>query len=237
VTGSEIVFYFLATLSVLMAGGVVFARNPIHSAFFLIISFLNVAGIYALLGAEFLAAVQIIVYTGAILVVFLFVIMLVRPEDLGELNQGSKLQTGLSWLLGVGLFGEIATVIATGIVRGQQSTIDAQAIAQVGGNTQALGRFLYSEYLLPFEVASLVLLVATISAIVLGIPERMMKIPAGRSTGSISLGHPTGSDRILEDERLGIPAVTAPDLDNEGAIDVNAPTRPARPGVRTVVRD
>ena len=88
-TGSELVFYFLSAVAVLMAAGVVFARNPVHSAFFLVISFLNVAGIYVLLGAEFLAAVQVIVYTGAILVVFLFVIMLVRPEDLGELSHGS----------------------------------------------------------------------------------------------------------------------------------------------------
>ena len=202
------------------------------------ISFLNVAGIYVLLGAEFLAAVQVIVYTGAILVVFLFVIMLVRPEDLGELSHGSRVQTGLSWLLGIGLFGEIATVIATGIVRGQQGVINAQAVAQVGGNTQALGRFLYSEYLLPFEVASLVLLVATISAIVLGIPERFSNIGGERRVGSISLGHPTGSDRILEDAELGIPAVTAPDLGEAGTLDVNAPTtRPVRPGVGTVVRD
>ncbi len=238
-TGAEIVFYFLAAVAVLMAGGVVFARNPIHSAFFLVISFLNVAGIYVLLGAEFLAAVQVIVYSGAILVVFLFVIMLVRPEDLGELNQGSPIQTGLAWLLGIGLFGEIATVIATGIVRGQPGIITPQAVARVGGNTQALGRFLYSEYLLPFEVASLVLLVATISAIVLGIPERLSGYVVGRSVGSISLGHPTGSDQIREDEQLGIPADASPALGEEGTIDVNGPNapRPARAGVRTVVRD
>ena len=237
-TGSEIVFYFLSAVAVLMAAGVVFARNPIHSAFFLVICFLNVAGIYVLLGAEFLAAVQVIVYTGAILVVFLFVIMLVRPQDLGELNQGSRVQTGLAWLLGVGLFAEIATVIATGIVQGQRGVIDAQAVAQVGGNTQALGRFLYSEYLLPFEVASLVLLVATISAIVLGLPERLTNVVGGRTVSTISLGHPTGSDPIHESDRLGIPAVAAPDLGEEGAIDVDAPTtRPTRPGVRTVVRD
>jgi NADH-quinone oxidoreductase subunit J len=228
----------LSAVAVLMAAGVVFARNPIHSAFFLVISFLNVAGIYVLLGAEFLAAVQVIVYSGAILVVFLFVIMLVRPEDLGELNQGSKIQTGVAWLLGIGLFGEIATVIATGIVRGQQGVITPQAVAQVGGNTQALGRFLYSEYLLPFEVASLVLLVATISAVVLGVPERLSGYVAGRSVSSISLGHPTGSDRIQEAEQLDSPIDGGPDLGAPGTIDVNHPTtRPARPGVWTVVRD
>src|SRR4051812_17419508 len=196
VTGSELVFYFLSAVAVLMAAGVVFARNPVHAAFFLVISFLNVAGIYVLLGAEFLAAVQIIVYTGAILVVFLFVIMLVRPEDLGELSHGSRLQAGFAWLLGIGLFLEISSVITTGIVQGQQGQITQQAIDQVGGNTQALGRFLYSEYLLPFEVASLVLLVATIAAIVLGVPDRVATFAATRNTRTISLGHPTGSDQI-----------------------------------------
>src|SRR5262245_54380274 len=177
-----------------MAAGVVFARNPTHSAFFLVISFLNIAGIYVLLGAEFLAAVQVIVYTGAILVVFLFVIMLVRPEDLGELSHGAPIQTGLAWLLGIGLFLELATVITTGIVRGQQGQVTPEAVAAVGGNTQAIGRFLYYEYLLPFEVASLVLLVATIAAIVLGVPDRVATFAATRSTRTISLGHPTGTD-------------------------------------------
>jgi NADH-quinone oxidoreductase subunit J len=221
VTGSELVFYLLSAVAVLMAGGVVFARNPVHSAFFLVISFLNVAGIYVLLGAEFLAAVQVIVYTGAILVVFLFVIMLVRPEDLGELSHGSRLQAGLSWLLGIGLFLEISSVITTGIVQGEQGTITRDAINQVGGNTQALGRFLYSEYLLPFEVASLVLLVATVAAIVLGVPDRVAAFAATRSTRTISLGHPTGTDLIQEVDRHHEPAIDAPDLGQPGARDVD----------------
>lgn len=236
-TGSELVFYFLSTVAVLMAAGVVFARNPVHSALFLVISFLNIAGVFVLLGAEFLAAVQVIVYTGAILVLFLFVIMLVRPEDLGELRQGGRIQTSLSWLLGAALFGEIATVIVTGIARGQQGQIDQQAIAQVGGNTQALGRFLYSEYLLPFEITSLILLVATISAIVLGLPERAATL-VGRHTGTISLGHSAGGDRIQLAAEAGRPAVDAPDLGEPGTDDVDAePVVTNRPGVKTVARD
>jgi len=245
-TGSAIIFYFLATVSVLMAMGVVFARNPIHSALFLVISFLNIAGIFVLLGAEFLAAVQVIVYTGAILVLFLFVIMLVRPEDLAELRQGGRIQTVLAWLLGAALLAEIATVIVTGIVQGQRGQIDARAVAQVGGNTQALGRFLYSEYLLPFEAASLVLLVATISAIVLGLPERVTNAIGRRHTGTISLGHSAGGDRAQLADEAGVPAVDAPDLDEPGTIDVNEEPalsggsgtgRTTRPGVKTVARD
>jgi NADH-quinone oxidoreductase subunit J len=237
VTGSELVFYFLSAVAVLMAAGVVFARNPVHSAFFLVISFLNVAGIYVLLGAEFLAAVQIIVYTGAILVVFLFVIMLVRPEDLGELSHGSRLQAGFAWLLGIGLFLEISSVITTGIVQGRQGQVTQQAIDQVGGNTQALGRFLYSEYLLPFEVASLVLLVATVAAIVLGVPDRVATFAATRSTRTISLGHPTGSDQIQEADRLHEPAIDAPDLGHPGTRDVDHARASGRTRVTTVSRE
>jgi NADH-quinone oxidoreductase subunit J len=211
-SGAELVFYLLSTVAVLMAAGVILARNPVHSAFFLVISFLNVAGIYAMLGAEFLAAVQVIVYTGAILVVFLFVIMLVRPEDLGELRSGSPIQTVVAWILGLALFGEIATVISTGILTGQRGAQTPAEIAAAGGNTQAIGRILYSQYLLPFEVASLVLLVAVIAAIVLGVPERVMNMAATRTKGTISLGHPTGTDTI--------PAIHAPDLGRAGTTDV-----------------
>jgi NADH-quinone oxidoreductase subunit J len=211
-SGAEFVFYLLAGVSVIMAAGVILARNPVHSALFLVISFLNVAGIYAMLGAEFLAAVQIIVYTGAILVVFLFVIMLVRPEDLGELRAGSPVQSVIAWILGLALFGEIAAVISTGILTGQRGAQTQAEIAAAGGNTQALGRILYSQYLLPFEIASLVLLVAVIAAIVLGVPERVMNMGAARTKGTISLGHPTGTDTI--------PAINAPDPGRAGTVDV-----------------
>jgi NADH-quinone oxidoreductase subunit J len=237
VSGSELVFYFLSAVAVLMAAGVVFTRNPVHAAFFLVISFLNIAGIYVLLGAEFLAAVQVIVYTGAILVVFLFVIMLVRPEDLGELSHGSRLQTGAAWLLGIGLFLEISSVITTGIVRGQQGQITPEAVAQVGGNTQALGRFLYSEYLLPFEVASLVLLVATIAAIVLGVPDRVATFAVTRNTRTISLGHPTGTDIIERAAYLDEPAIDAPDLGEPGARDVDRVPAGGRTRITTVGRE
>jgi NADH-quinone oxidoreductase subunit J len=211
-SGAEFIFYLLAGVSVIMAAGVILARNPVHSALFLVISFLNVAGIYAMLGAEFLAAVQVIVYTGAILVVFLFVIMLVRPEDLGELRTGAPIQTVIAWILGFGLFAEIATVISTGILTGQRGAQTPAEIAAAGGNTQAIGRILYSQYLLPFEVASLVLLVAVIAAIVLGVPERVMNMAATRTKGTISLGHPTGTDTI--------PALHAPDLVHAGTAAV-----------------
>lgn len=244
--GTVIIFYFLAVVAVLMAAGVVFARSPVHSAFFLVISFLNLAGLYIMLGAEFLAAVQVIIYTGAILVLFLFVIMLVRPENLAELNTTPPLQVGLSWLLGIGLFFELASVITTGIVQAQRAQYTPAQIQQMcgvsaqgqsftlqqaqefcGGNTQLLGAILYSNFLLPFEVASLVLLVAVIAAIVLGLPERVVLIHEGH-TRTISLGHPRGTDLIEEAARAHEPAVAAPDLGEPGSEDVEAVPTAAR---------
>lgn len=238
--GAVVIFYFLAVVAVLMAAGVVFARSPVHSAFFLVICFLNLAGLYIMLGAEFLAAVQVIIYTGAILVLFLFVIMLVRPENLAELNVTPPLQVGLSWLLGIGLFLELASVITTGVVRAQSAQYSAAQIQQLcgvtppgqtftldqaqqfcGGNTQLLGAILYSNFLLPFEVASLVLLVAVIAAIVLGLPERVLLIHEGH-TRTISLGHPRGTDLIEEAAQDHEPAVDAPDLGQPGDEDVEA---------------
>ena len=87
-----IIFYMIATICVLCAGGVVVVNNPVHSAIFLVLCFFNVAGIFLMLGAEFLAVVQVIVYTGAILVLVLFVLMLVDPDDLPEFHTARPLK-------------------------------------------------------------------------------------------------------------------------------------------------
>lgn len=235
-----VVFYLLSAVAVLTAAGVVFARNPVHSAFMLVVSFLNFAGLYIMLGAEFLAAVQVIIYTGAILVLFLFVIMLVRPEDLRELNAAPPVQTGVAWILGLALFLELATVIATGVITGQrnqysqaqlaslcgaagtgQAQYTLEEVTRLCGNTQLIGRVLYSDFLLPFEAASIVLLVAVVAAIVLGIPERAINLGEQRHTSTISLGHPRGTDLIEAAARSGVPAVDAPDLGAPGTENVD----------------
>src|SRR5215210_712683 len=129
-SGAELIFYLLAGVAMVAAAGVIFARNPVHSAFFLIVSFLNVAGLYIMLGAEFLAAVQVIVYTGAILVLFLFVIMLVRPENLAQVYVAPPVQAILAWILGLALFFELIAVITTGVVTGQRSQYSTAQVAQ-----------------------------------------------------------------------------------------------------------
>jgi NADH-quinone oxidoreductase subunit J len=191
-----IIFYMISTVCVLCAAGVVVANNPVHSAIFLVLCFFNVAGIFVMLGAEFLAVVQVIVYTGAILVLVLFVLMLVDPDDLPEFHAARPVQRYVGFLLGAILLLEVGVAIIDRTVTGIQGTATTDTVTAVGGNTQALGRTLYTQYLLPFEVVSLVLTVGVIGAIVLAMPERLGEKIISRR-GTISLGHPRGTDYAL----------------------------------------
>lgn len=191
-----IFFYLIAAVSIVTALGVVAARNPVHSAIFLVLCFVNIAGIFVMLGAEFLAVIQIIVYTGAVMVLVLFVVMLVDPEDLPSFHTSAPLQRYVSLLLGVVLLLEVgaAIVTRTGFTGSGEAT--PENVAAVGGNVQALGRVIYSKYLLAFEVTSLVLTVGVIGAVVLGLPERLgEKVTNRRDT--ISLSHTKGVDAAL----------------------------------------
>lgn len=191
-TWSALFFYLLAAISLLAAGGVVVAKNPVHSAIFLVLTLFNTAGIFVMLGAEFLAAAQVIVYAGAALVLMLFLLMLVDPQALPERSGGHPVQRIVGPLLGVILFLEVAAAIANRAMIGGTGNATPQIIAQVGGSTQAVGNLLFTQYLLPFEIISLVLLVGVVGAIVLALPERL-----GERLGTISLGHPRGTDMAL----------------------------------------
>jgi NADH-quinone oxidoreductase subunit J len=190
-----IIFYLLAAICIAAALGVVVATNPVHSAIFLVLCFFNVAGVFVMMGAEFLAVIQVIVYTGAILVLMLFVLMLVDPDDLPEFHEGRPVQKVVAGLLGVILLLEISVAILNREVFGKQGTATAEAINAVGGNTQALGHLIFSDYLLAFEVISLVLTVGVIGAIVLALPERLGE-KVVRRQGTISLGHARGIDEL-----------------------------------------
>ncbi len=194
-----IIFYLISAVCVLSAAGVVVANNPVHSAIFLVLCFFNVAAIFVMLGAEFLAVAQIIVYTGAILVLVLFVLMLVDPDDLPEFHAARPVQRYVGLLLGAILLLEMGVAILDRTVVGRTAVPSQQEFNQLvslaGGNTQALGRTLYTQYLLPFEVISLVLTVGVIGAIVLALPERLGERFFRR--GTISLGHPRGTDLAL----------------------------------------
>ncbi len=187
-----IFFYLLAAISVLAAGGVVLAKNPVHSAIFLVLTLFNTAGIFVMLGAEFLAAAQVIVYAGAALVLMLFLLMLVDPQALPERAGGHPVQRIVGPLLGAILFLEVAAAIANRATVGARGNATPAIVSQIGGSTQAVGNLLFTQYLLPFEIISLVLLVGVAGAIVLALPERL-----GERLGTISLGHPRGTDMAL----------------------------------------
>jgi NADH-quinone oxidoreductase subunit J len=191
-----VAFMLLAAICVICAGGVVASANPVHSGIFLGICFIHVAGIFVMLGAEFLAVVQVIVYTGAILVLILFVLMLVDPDTLPEFTNQRPIQRTVAVLLGLVLLLEIAVAILGRTIKGVAGNATPENVALVGGNTQALGRSLYTEYQLPFEIASLVLTVGVIGAIVLAMPERLGE-RVYRRRGTISLAHPRGTDLVL----------------------------------------
>ncbi|HMM40303.1 MAG TPA: NADH-quinone oxidoreductase subunit J [Thermomicrobiales bacterium] len=223
-----LVFDILAVIAVIAGIGVVVSRNPVHSAVALVVTFINLAGIFVMLRAEFLAAAQVIVYTGAILVLVLFVIMLVDMDDLPDFRSGAPLQRITALAIGLIMLGEVAAAILTRTVVGQPGPWNEETVAAAGGNVQVLGQFLYSGYVLPVQVVAVVLLVGTIGALVMARPDEMGARPIARTTGTISLGHPRGADIVAlpsgapatwvinrEDMRDGLVMVTSADAYTE----------------------
>jgi NADH-quinone oxidoreductase subunit J len=164
-----IAFWVLAVVACVSAVCVVSARNPVHSVLFLILTFFNAAGLFVLLGAEFLAMLLVVVYVGAVAVLFLFVVMML-DVDFVELKQGFLRYMPLGLLIALGLFGEMFLVGRAWLLPAQEHVI-APAAANVT-NAQALGRVLYTEYLVLFQLSGLVLFVAMIGAVVLTLRHR-----------------------------------------------------------------
>lgn len=162
-----VLFYILAAILVFFAIMTVTAQNPVRSAVCLISALLAVAGLFLLLKAEFVTAVQILVYVGGIMVLFLFVIMLVSVrEAVGQRKASRQWKTGV--ILMMVLSGELIFFLLKGSSVLQTRSVGEALIVQAQNpNTQFLGRALYSTYLLPFEIASVLLLVAIIGAVVL----------------------------------------------------------------------
>lgn len=172
----QLVFWILAPISVAAAIGMVLARNAIHSALFLVVNFVTIAVFYLVLGSPFLFVVQIAVYAGAIMVLFLFVIMLLgvdRSESLYENIRGHRV---LSVVLVVGVLLEIITAVRLGMGVGSTGAPGWGAVNE-GGNPQALARVLFSEYFLPFEVTSILLIVAAVAAMVMT-RQRLKAVPS-----------------------------------------------------------
>lgn len=161
-------FYLFAGICVASAVMVIAARNPVHSVLFLILTFVNAAGLFLLMGAEFLAMILIVVYVGAVAVLFLFVVMML-DVDFARLRQGFLQYLPVGLLVGVITITELLLVVGSwvidpGIKGALRSPIPA---ADQVSNTEALGRVLYTTHLYYFQAAGLVLLVAMIGAIVL----------------------------------------------------------------------
>lgn len=161
-------FYLFAATAIASAFMVIASRNPVHSVLFLILTFVNAAGLFVLIGAEFLAMILIVVYVGAVAVLFLFVVMML-DVDFAELRQGFLQYLPVGVIVGLVFLVELLLVVGSWVIGpGVSSAIRAPipSAAQVT-NTQALGRVLYTNYVHYFELAGVVLLVAMIGAIVL----------------------------------------------------------------------
>ena len=171
---AAIFFYLFAGMCVASAVMVIAARNPVHSVLFLILAFVNAAGLFVLMGAEFLAMILIVVYVGAVAVLFLFVVMML-DVDFAELRQGFLQYLPVGILVGIVFLAELLLVVGTwtigaGIPKAITAPIPSAASVT---NTEALGLVLYTRYIYFFQAAGLVLLVAMVGAIVLTLRHKV----------------------------------------------------------------
>jgi NADH-quinone oxidoreductase subunit J len=166
-----IAFYFFSAILIASAVMVIAARNPVHSVLFLILAFFNAAGLFVLLGAEFLAMILIVVYVGAVAVLFLFVVMML-DIDFAELKRGSLQYLPFGVLIGLVLVAELVMAGSVWVLKPAVIAAKAHVTPRGVTNTEALGRILYTDYVYYFQIAGLVLLVAMIGAIVLTLRSR-----------------------------------------------------------------
>jgi NADH-quinone oxidoreductase subunit J len=164
-----ILFYIFAAITVLAALRVITARNPVHSALFLVLSFFTAACIWMLLKAEFLSITLVLVYVGAVMVLFLFVVMML-DINIDEMRQGFWRNLPVAVLVGGLIVFELAAVIFQSFSAVKDS--DAPVQPANYSNTKALGELLYTQYVYPFEVAGVILLVGMVAAIALTLRRR-----------------------------------------------------------------
>lgn len=182
----SLAFYLFAAILVTSALMVVSARNPVHSVLFLILGFFNAAGLFVLLGAEFVALILVIVYVGAVAVLFLFVVMML-DISFADLRQGALKYAVLGAAIGAVFLGEMCMMYLT-----WPKAAGAAAVAEGdASNTQKLGQVIYTDYIYAFQAAGLILLVAMIGAIVLtfrtrpGVRRQKIENQTGRRPGDV----------------------------------------------------
>ena len=169
------VFFYLFAALVLAAGVMVItARNPVHAVLFLIVAFFNSAGLFVLLGAEFIAMILVIVYVGAVAVLFLFVVMML-DIDFVEFKQGFMRYLPVGAAIGAILLVELLLVVGTWAIAPQVAEMIAAPTPPIAdiSNTEAIGRILYTKYVYFFQAAGLILLVAMVGAIVLTLHHKV----------------------------------------------------------------
>lgn len=154
-------FYFLSFVAILSALMVVFSRNPVYSVLYLIVTFFAIAGHYVLMNAEFLAVVHMIVYAGAIMVLFLYVIMLLNLNQETEPHKNNLLKIGAVICAGMLL------IVMVGALKGTEVLVPSDSSAAGIGDVKSLGKVLFTDFLLPFEIASVLLLAAMVGSVML----------------------------------------------------------------------
>ncbi len=159
---NQLIFLYFAVVILVSAVLTITRRNPVHSVMFMLLLFFHIAGVFVLLNAEFLAAVQLIVYAGAILILYLFVVMLLNVERESSAARANRFWP---WMVAFGVLiaGEVIVLIA----RGTFPTETEQPMRLAGSGVKELGVLLYQKYMVPFEVASLILLVGLVGAVML----------------------------------------------------------------------
>ncbi|MBP6335154.1 MAG: NADH-quinone oxidoreductase subunit J [Bacteroidia bacterium] len=158
-------FYFLSFLAIICALMMVVSKNPVHSVLYLILTFFAIAGHYILMNAQFLAAVHIIVYAGAIMVLFLYVIMMLNLNAEVEPHKSKLLKIAATFT------GGLLMVVMVGVIRGASETVALNPPDQNIGLIKNLGKVLYTDYMLPFEVSSILLLAAMVGSVMIGKKE------------------------------------------------------------------
>ena len=178
-TGEAVAFWVLGPVSLLGALGMIFSRNAVHSALWLVLTMLSLGALYMIQSAPFLGFTQIIVYTGAIMMLFLFVLMLVGRESSDSVVEVLRGQRLVGTVLGIGLAG----LLATGVVRALDNVTPAIPLdpaAPTGGGPLGLGRLIFTQYLFPFELTSALLITAAVGTMVLAFTDRHGK--SGKKT-------------------------------------------------------
>jgi NADH-quinone oxidoreductase subunit J len=164
-----ILFYGFGFVLLASALGVVLVRNPVHAALLLVLSFVTASGLWLLLYAEFLAITLVLVYVGAVMVLFLFVVMML-DIDVAKLREGFWGNLPLAAVVGLVMAAEMVALLSRGF--GGQALVDPAAAATGYSNTKALGRIIYTDYVFAFELAAVILLVAIVAAIAITLRSR-----------------------------------------------------------------